>query len=325
MTYHIIVNPAGASGNTIKLWNRTEPLFRELNTDYIVHFSTPEDDIETICSRLTSRGEETHIVVVGGDGSMYYAVNGIKDFARTKISLIPSGSGNDLARDLGYEKSTEAVVRRLLTSPEERLIDLGRITFHDQYSIVEQMTGRITDINKDEELTRLYNISAGFGFDAGVCAEALGGGMKAALNKMNMGKLLYLVEAVKLIRRSETHPVTMEYMDRHTERYEKLLFAAGMNHSYEGGGFRFCAKADDQDGSLDLCIADSLSRKDICVQLPKAYSGKELIHPGIHIKRTQGVTISCDEPLWVHTDGEVACRSKSITLTVHDRKLRFVK
>ena len=47
------------------------------------------------------------MVILGGDGTVNEAVQGIEDFDKAVISYIPTGSSNDLARDMGISKNPE--------------------------------------------------------------------------------------------------------------------------------------------------------------------------------------------------------------------------
>ena len=44
------------------------------------------------------------VVASGGDGTLNEVINGVTDFEKVRISLIPAGSGNDFARNLGITK-----------------------------------------------------------------------------------------------------------------------------------------------------------------------------------------------------------------------------
>ena len=78
MYFHVVVNPAGASGKTGKIWKKLEPVFRNSGKDYEVHYSSRDCGIEEICRRLEkSCQEELCIVTVGGDGSVNEAVRGL--------------------------------------------------------------------------------------------------------------------------------------------------------------------------------------------------------------------------------------------------------
>ncbi len=100
MRFHIIVNPAGASGRTGRTWERLEPIFEESGQSYEVHFSSAEKGIGEICHELEQQEKEPAIVIVGGDGSVNEAINGLEHPGSVLFGHIPAGSGNDLTRDM---------------------------------------------------------------------------------------------------------------------------------------------------------------------------------------------------------------------------------
>ena len=104
MKIDFVINPA--SGHAVKAWKKVEKLLQG-RCDYHVHRSENGRNTEVICRELSSAGEDVTIVVVGGDGSMNDAVNGIQDFTHTRLGLIPCGSGNDLAKDLNMPRKLE--------------------------------------------------------------------------------------------------------------------------------------------------------------------------------------------------------------------------
>ena len=92
---HIIVNPTSSSGRGKSKWDKIESRFKESGVPYKVHYSSPINSIEKICEELTSRGEECTLVILGGDGTMNAVVNGIRDFEKTRVGFLQTGSGND--------------------------------------------------------------------------------------------------------------------------------------------------------------------------------------------------------------------------------------
>lgn len=97
--------------------------------------SEGSDSIERLTCMLCNNAYKT-IVVVGGDGSVNDAINGImnadfihKDFA---FGIIPSGSVNDFAHfwDIqlnDYKKSIDSIIQRKI-----RKIDLGVFRYYDE-------------------------------------------------------------------------------------------------------------------------------------------------------------------------------------------------
>lgn len=122
---HVIVNPAGAGGAAARAWRKVRVLLEEEKVSYRVFFSRPELDVdvlvEKVCRRWekeTAKSETDHLIliVIGGDGTMNLAVNGITDFDRVHVGFIPCGSGNDLARSLGITKNVKNELTAILTN-----------------------------------------------------------------------------------------------------------------------------------------------------------------------------------------------------------------
>lgn len=311
---HVIINPAGAAGKTVRYWQ--EKVLRYLkDADYEVHFSSKEYGIGEIIRDLTVPGGYLNLVVVGGDGTMNDALNGIRDFDHTRMALIPCGSGNDLARDLDLPEDLGELCRQILSQETVRTTDIGEAVLNDSGT------------------RRLFCVSAGAGFDAQVCRMADTAPVKTLLNKCSAGKLVYLIEAVKLIFTwkccradvtyapglcSEGNPAAAEHFDR-------FVFAAGMNHRFEGGGFMLCPRADDHDGKLDLCIVHDLGILDFFRFFPSAVKGRHVRQKQIvRQARRTSVRIRADRPLWVHTDGEPVGKAADIEFRTAGQKLQLM-
>ena len=198
--FHIIVNPSSSSGRGKSKWDKLESRFRQSGVPYKVHFSSSDHTIEQICRELTSQGEECNLVVLGGDGTMNAVVNGIQDFERTRVGFIQIGSGNDLVKGLGIKKSRDELVNSILEGKTVRTCDIGRITYHNQSSLLDPITHKPleeTPANSEDSRSyssagrvRLFNISAGIGFDAAVCQRADSSGLKTILNSVHIRKLI---------------------------------------------------------------------------------------------------------------------------------------
>ncbi len=293
-----VVNPAGASGRTLEIWKEAEAFLRRSHAAYEVHFSSPEHGIEEIVRELTSSGEETNLLIAGGDGTMNQAVNGITDFEKVRLGFIPCGSGNDLALSLGIPKDWKENLETVLQGKVHRTLDVGEAEIHTA-------DGRI--------LHRKFNISSGLGFDAAICQEVEVSSMKPMLNKIGLGKLVYIAVALHLIFATEKTAARLITDGR--EKKMNLLFAVAMNQKYEGGGFKFAPDAEDTDGQLDICAADDLSQWDFFRIFPYAYSGKHVRFKGVSIHRTADCELITEEAKWVHTDGEPVCESAHIRWT----------
>ena len=335
---HCIINPASSSGRGLRQWEAIERCLIANGAEYEAHFSDAAHSIEDIAASLTDPSGKTEpledrtLVILGGDGSMNGAVNGIRDFAHTRIGFIPIGSGNDLALDLGLPSDQEALIRTILKEEVVRECDIGRVTFHNRTELLDPFTHMPVEAASAAEsgapYTRLFNISAGIGFDAACCQGAEGSRFKKLLNRIRMGQLVYLYNAVKLILTAPMKPAEIIFTNKKTNRrtrlIKRMLFAVCMNHCYEGGGFRFCPDASASDGMLDTLMAGDLNRLNFFRIFPTAYDGGHLKYQGVNVERSDTVEIRTALPLWVHTDGEVTCKSSHITVDLLPEKLRII-
>lgn len=317
--FDIVINPSGASGKTLKIWKKkVEPIFQSMNIKYQVYYSSLEHDVHHIVSELTSHPIERSIVILGGDGTMNLAVNGIQNFEKTKVGFIPCGSGNDLGKGLNISKDIEAITKQIIQNKVTRKIDIGEVIYFDRSE-----EHRKEEVSSDGYVHHRFNISSGIGFDAAICEQAQVSKTKDFLNKLHLGKLIYLVVAIKIIATTK-RVSSIITVDNNKRSYGDLLFTVGMNTPYEGGGFKFCPHCLEDDRLLDLCIGNDLSQWDFFRIFPYAYSGAHLKFDGVTEMRGKEIEIQCKTPMWVHTDGEVACKSSHIKMKLLDEQLQLL-
>lgn len=102
-----IVNPAGNGGAGIKVWGKFKDLWgNDIDENDIVFTKRPLHGIE-IASR--AEGYST-IVSVGGDGTVNEVMQGVlKNNFKPSLAIIPAGTGNDIARNVGIGSLLDAV------------------------------------------------------------------------------------------------------------------------------------------------------------------------------------------------------------------------
>lgn len=305
--YHFILNPVSRSGKGQKLWDTViEPYLQAAQVSYEAHFSREAGDITRLTREITSvdAPKPHRIVILGGDGTIDEALQGINDLSQVALGYIPIGSGNDFTRDMPIPRDPLKALKRILGAAETTAVDIGTTIYEDGTS-------------------HRFIVSSGIGFDAAVCEETNRSEMKGFLNKIGLGKLTYLGIALKQLFASRAVSCRIRIDDGETISVQKILFVAFMNHMYEGGGFKFAPHADYRDGLLDLCVVGDLSKALILVALPTAFFGRHYMFKGITAYRAQKVEIQTSAPLWVHTDGEVARRSDRLIITCQRQALRM--
>ncbi|MBR2677553.1 MAG: YegS/Rv2252/BmrU family lipid kinase [Solobacterium sp.] len=321
MKFEIIVNPAGAGGKTAKFWKQWEPCFS--GAEYEVHFSSKEHGIREITQELTSQGRDVNLVIVGGDGSMNEAVNGIADFSHVRLGLLPCGSANDLAADIGMHESMEQQIKTILQGKTVRSIDVGEVVLHNQSCRIDPITKAADPTEIREEKRMRFNVSAGIGWDAEICRTVDISPMKQPLNRIHLGKLIYIAEAIRTVFAMNTFRCDIEAEGK-TLSFDRCVFCALMNHRFEGGGFMFGPHAKNDDGILDLCAVNDVTPLKFFAMFPKAYKGRQFETRHAFEKRCAEFHFHTDRPVWVHTDGEVSCMSSDVTIHLLKERLNLL-
>ena len=170
--FYFIVNITGGSGKTLKIWKTVKQALFEYGIPYKAYKTMGEEHTVKLAEGISSLDDpDIRIVVVGGDGTINNVLNGIKDFSRISLGVIPSGSGNDFANGLGIPKDPLDALKDILDDDKKRKVDLGRLSY--------------------EGGERIFGISSGVGLDALVCKEALTTRIKKPLNRLGVGQWVY--------------------------------------------------------------------------------------------------------------------------------------
>ena len=324
MKFHAVVNPVGASGRTLKKFNEILPVMQAQEGEVEVHYSTKETGIGGVCRQLTKDllpGEIINLIIVGGDGSLNDALNGIEHLEQVHLGLLPAGSGNDLAKGLGLDDDLAALAKEIMQGKVKRTMDIGEITYYNtsEELVEKDRLGRW----EEDTLTRRFHDSTGMGFDAAICQAADASRFKKVLNKLHLGKLIYILCAIRLVF-SAKRPTLSVINDGRETKYDGTLLFVAMNNPYEGGGFKFCPDADNNDGLLDLCIATPKSNAAFFKIFPSGYDGSHVKFPVIHMDRGADIHVKSSAPQWVHTDGEVVCKSDEISIRILKEKISLL-
>ena len=212
------------------------------------------------------------LVVLGGDGAAH---QGVQFCAGTGVTLgiVPSGTGNDLARALGIPLEPVAAVDALVTNLRARTrrkIDLGQVG--DTWFATVLCCG----------------------FDALVNERA---------NRMRWprGARRYDVAVVAELAAFQARPVTIQ-TDAETLELDATLVAIG-NTGWYGGGIPICPDAEPDDGYFDVTVVGNVTRRELVRLLPSLRAGQHLLHPAVRTLRAREIRVNGND--WpAYADGE---------------------
>jgi YegS/Rv2252/BmrU family lipid kinase len=304
--FEVLINPEASSGNGLKIWGRVKSVLEARGAAYNEHILKAPGQAEYVASALTKNTEaECRLLVIGGDGTINETLNGIRDLENTTLSCIRSGSGNDFALNMKVDKDIEKAVDHLLTSPEESRIDFGVL-------------------RADDYPPRRFAISSGAGYDADICREVSKSRLKKVLNRLGIGKLVYLFIGIKQIFTRKKSMALLYLDDNKPIRIRKLFFVVGMNHECEGGGVPFCPGADPADGLMDVCLVRDMPKWKLLLAVAMVYSRNHLRFRKISCYRCKSMYLVTSRPQQIHLDGETPFEARRIRWETGGR-FRFVK
>ena len=238
-----------------------------------------------LAADLAGRGFSP-VVACGGDGTVNEVASALMH-GDTVLGIVPGGSGNGLARELGISLRPEAAVATALHG-RDRIIDMG------------ELGGR-----------PFVNL-AGVGLPASVAelfARLAGRGLAG-----------YVKATARQLVRYRGRRYTLA-TDRRTLEQRALLVEVANGRQYGNGAvIAPCARLDD--GLLDLVSVDPIGPARAVWGLWRLFNGTVDRHPYVHCSRVGGVTISADRPLRFHVDGEAVQGGCSLSATVHPGALR---
>ena len=130
MSSVFLVNPASANGSTGRRWPVLARQAADLGLRGDALLSEHPGHVSELAAEAVRTGA-TQLVVVGGDGTVHEAVNGLLGAGGgdVELAVLSRGTGTDFARSLGLPRKFEEGVRVALNG-RVRAIDAGRATFH---------------------------------------------------------------------------------------------------------------------------------------------------------------------------------------------------
>ncbi len=219
------------------------------------------------------------VIAVGGDGTVHEVGNGLVG-GQAMLGVLPLGSGNDFAKMLTSPRDPERAVA-WFREEECRLCDVGEVT--------------LTHADGSCERHRFIN-GLGIGLEAAVADSARNA-------RYLKGFARYMAAALWHLATYKPPHMQIRWGDVDCSG-RQFLVAVG-NGCCAGGRFRLTPDARIDDGLLDVCRVDSLSRWRLLRILPSVLSGRHTRFDEVRMSQVSSIDIGCPDGCMVHADGEV--------------------
>lgn len=262
----VILNPAARGARTQRLRARVEKLVR----GSILCATTSVGQAEALAKNAIAEGYEK-IVAAGGDGTINEIVNGIAGHNHVALGLLPLGTMNVFASELGLPLNDLEACWKIIRRNRIHRVDLPRAN--------------------GKHFVQL----AGVGLDAQAVKET------SNAFKRSFGPLSYLISAVQIASRT---PPVLRIESEDAVTMEGSFVLVGNGRLY-GGRFPFFKEAVMDDGLLDVIVFKRLSYVDIIRYLQDVVFTPQISSPEVEYFQTTHLRVTSEESVPVEIDGEL--------------------
>jgi YegS/Rv2252/BmrU family lipid kinase len=243
----------------------------------------------TDLARAAIAGGASIVIAWGGDGTIN-EVASIVAGSGVAMGVIPAGSGNGFARELGLPCDPHAAVDAILRG-RDMLIDVG------------ELDGRA-----------FFNI-AGIGVDA-VIAEQFN---TRAMGSRGMGPYVAIGLREAFRYRAAHYRIVLDGEEVHSSA---LLIAFANGREY-GNGIRLAPHARMDDGKLEAVVVEDRH------PLARLWGGRHLVTGTTHraakitLRSIERAEVYSEAPIQYHLDGETGQAARHVKVCIHPKRLRM--
>jgi len=286
----VVINPLSGRGRYDDQIQAHGALARSIlasaGFDVTIRTTTAAGDAKRFASEAVHSGVDL-VVAWGGDGTINEAASALVH-TTVPLAIVPAGSGNGLAADLGIPFDPRAALE-LAAFGDTTTIDAGQV-----------------------DSCYFFNI-AGVGIDAVIAARF------AERGHRRRGPLAYLqLGSAELLRyRAQRYDITLDGVLR---AHDAMLLALANGRQY-GNRVLIAPGARLDDGLLEVVIVEPLSMWGIASRLPALFLGTLRSGPGVTMQAARSIAVRAEGEIPYHVDGEPRTGQGELIVHTHERVL----
>lgn len=273
--WSFIVNPTAGSGSGAKLLPELEQQLADRSLNATIHVTERHLHASEL-SQESLEDDCTHIIAVGGDGTMNEVAKPLIGQKDIISGLVPAGTGNDFIQILGFPDRFE-----------ERHWEL----FFKQ-SVIDMDVGRVNGLH--------FLNGMGLGFDAQVAAKNYTEPGEVA-RKGGKGKYLWHIISTLLFYRERRARILTTDRQKESPCFMNTI-AIGRRFA---GDFLITPQAIANDGLLDICMIKRVNLLQRFKILPMVPKGTHIQDPRVEYYQTKAISLEFNEKVPFHLDGEL--------------------
>lgn len=291
--YAFIINPNSGNkkGKKLGVEIQSEIKNKQIPADFF--FTKGTGHAIEIVNNLSDK--YSHVIAVGGDGTINEVVNGLMQSNHSFIfGVIPCGTGNDFIKMIGMSKDGKIAISQIIEN-QIMLVDVGTV--------------------KTENTSHYFINGLGIGFDAVAADKA---------NKLkSLGALSYFYAVLKTLF---TYKEPLIDLTIDNKQVHLPLFLANFGNGYSAGGmFQLSPGALLDDGLFHVTFISGIRFLRVLKVMPKVLKGQHIHEKEVQVFVTDQAEIKSTEYLSIHADGEIIdTKAKYISINIISKRISVI-
>ncbi|MDQ3072765.1 MAG: diacylglycerol kinase family lipid kinase [Bacteroidota bacterium] len=281
-----VINPISGGFDKSGIVGLIKKSFPGLPEDAFL-FTNAKDSPARLTDMIKTRAVDT-VAVVGGDGTVN-RIAGQMLYSNIRLAIIPSGSGNGLARELGLPSDASDALQ-VIKSGRERVIDCG--------------------LANDAP----FFCTAGAGFDAHVSGLFSGSKKRGFYNYCR----------ITLSQVFGYRPQTYKILVNGNELVRESYMVTIANGSQFGNNAYIAPQAELDDGLLDVCLIKPFPWQYLAGLIWRLFHRSIHLSRYYESFKTREVALTRESPGFFHFDGEPVQFDKEIKIKIQAGALRVL-
>ena len=288
MNFHFILNPVSGKHTT-----DIDALCASIKTHFptaVIQLTRAAGHATELARRAAAQNAEA-VVAIGGDGTINETARGLVG-TQTALGVIPRGSGNGFARELGMP-----------------------LDFNQALSALAH--ANIQPCDAGTANNELFLNVCGVGIEAEIAWQFMQHGKTGA-----RGKWPYFKIGAKTVFTYQPPTFDLEIDGTHTQAAPlTLVFANGRQY---GSNFKIAPQADFSDGLLDMVSVRNAPKWEMALALPGFFTDTWRPFGITHTTQVKHVIISREGSFPYHIDGEPRQAQNTLEITVKPHALQVL-
>jgi len=268
----VLINPSAGSGGPDRILHTVQQHLNRAGCTYQIDQASEPQPIRRAVTAAVQQGAD-FCVAAGGDGTVSRVASALVDTG-IPLAILPTGTGNVLARDLGIPASLEGALRLLCSAHHTLAIDAMAIG------------------------ERFLFIAIGVGVSGQMMRDT------GQADKRRFGRMAYLWTGFKALLGLQPRRFELQIDGQGHRLSAEEVTVANLGAVGEPA-IRWGPQVCVDDGIVDVCVVRARSALDLLRIASSVLLGRQRKEPNLHFLRAQRhVHIEADLPLPVQGDGD---------------------